>query len=114
MKRSEGVGNIEEVTGEQHDWRNLALMQAARLGCPFQVSVHKCPERGKQAGGISSLCMLAELLRVTKTWWDSSHNGVLPWIDGWIQAGKEGQHMQRRGGSAQCFALEWVQSLLST
>jgi len=67
----------------------------------------------KQAGETASLCALAELLRVTKTWWDSSHNRVLPWIGGWIQAGEQGQRMQRRGGRAQCLALEWVLSLLA-
>lgn len=101
------MGNIEEVSGEQHDWRNLALSFCRQ----YDWGVHlKCLYTNAQSMGNKQeelqVCTLAELLRVTKTWWDSSHNGVLPRVDGWIQAGKEGQCMQRRSGSAQCFALE--------
>lgn len=41
-----------------------------------------------------------------QTWGGNAHNRVLLWIDGGMQADKEGQCMQRRGGCAQCFALE--------
>lgn len=37
---------------------------------------------------------------------DNAHNRMLLCIDGGMQADKEGQCMQRRGGSVQCFALE--------
>lgn len=100
-------------------WGTKWTLHVPYAGSMTEVSIssactqmHRAWERS--LGGIASLCTLAELLRVTKTWWDSSHIGVLPWIDGWIQAGKEGQYMQRRGGSVQCFPLEWVLSLSST
>lgn len=44
---------------------------------------------------------LSEHLRVTNTWGDNAHHRMLLCIDGGMQADKEGQCMQRRGGTAQ-------------
>lgn len=70
-----------EVSGEKHNWTNAVL-------------------------SLCSVYTLSDHLRITNTWGVNAHSRILLCIDGGMQAGKEGQCMQRSGGSAQCFALE--------
>lgn len=79
------MGSIMEMSGEKHNWRNVVLyVVSARFLDILALQTHE--------GG-------------------NADNRILLCIDGGIQAGKEGQCMQRRAGSAQCFALECVLSL---